>query len=261
MSGAPYLESALLRQAGFCHAFFTRSGGVSPGPFASLNFSISVGDEAENVAENLERAAASLGIPRSGIFFASQVHGSAVRCVSSDDSPEEVLYEPADGLVTACGRVACAVRTADCVPVLIADCATGAVAAAHAGWRGVVCGIVAATITALRELRGSTGPLIAAIGPHISRTAFEVSGEVAEQLARSSGDPGVVDRALGPRPHVDLRRAVRAQLAAAGLAPEAIDDVLGCTYTEPERFFSFRRDGSRSGRHLSAIVARNHSGS
>jgi YfiH family protein len=256
MSPAAYRASPLLTAAGFRHAFFTRRGGVSSGPFASLNFSVKVGDTAENVARNLDLAGACLGVPRSRIFFSSQVHGSAVRALDASDTPEQVIFDAADALVTGELGLACGVRTADCVPVLIADPTSGVVAAAHAGWRGVVAGILAATVAELERSGASRRALIAAIGPHISRAAFEVSEEVARALAEAAGDDGVVDRERGSKPYVDLRRAVRLQLSRLGLSQAAIDDVPGCTYGDPEHFFSFRRDGPESGRHISVIVAR-----
>jgi copper oxidase (laccase) domain-containing protein len=137
---------------------------------------------------------------------------------------------------------------------LLADRRSGAVAAAHAGWRGAVQGIVSASIEALRALAPDPD-LIAAIGPHISLAAFEVSEDVAETILKASRDPDIVDRSR-PKPHLDLRRMLRAELRWQGLKDAAIDDVWGCTVLEPERFFSFRRDGKASGRHLSAIVPR-----
>ncbi|HEY6557473.1 MAG TPA: peptidoglycan editing factor PgeF [Polyangiaceae bacterium] len=255
MSPAEYLTSPLLTAAGFRHAFFTRRGGVSKGPFSSLSFSVKVGDTPENVARNLDLAGACLGVARAQLFFSSQVHGNVVRELDRGDTPEEVLFEAADALVTDVSGLACSVRTADCVPVLIADPRSGVVAAAHAGWRGVVCGILAETVATLERRGAASQALIAAIGPHISCAAFEVSEEVAGALADAAGD-SVVDRARGPKPHVDLRQAVRLQLTRLGLACDAIEDVPGCTYGDPERFFSFRRDGAESGRHISAIVAR-----
>jgi YfiH family protein len=145
------------------------------------------------------------------------------------------------------------VRTADCVPILLADPSTGAVAAVHAGWRGVVARVTEAAVTALREAGAETSKLIAAIGPHISLAAFEVSEDVAEQLVESSPDRDVVSRDFGAKPHVDMRRIVRAQLRVLGLAQSAIDDVRGCTVCDDD-LFSYRRDGKRSGRLLSAIV-------
>jgi copper oxidase (laccase) domain-containing protein len=107
----------------------------------------------------------------------------------------------------------------------------------------------------LREIAGGETDLVAAIGPHISLQAFEVSEEVAREIAAASPDPDVVDTTFGPRPHVDLRRVIRAQLRVAGVPEANIDDVFGCTVGDPTQFFSFRRDGPKSGRHLSAIVA------
>ncbi|HMJ10718.1 MAG TPA: polyphenol oxidase family protein, partial [Polyangiaceae bacterium] len=183
MNRAEYLVSPLLSRAGFRHAFFTRRGGVSSGPFRSLNFSIKVGDTPENVARNLERAAASLNMLRSEIFFASQVHGRTVRELTERDTPEELVFVSADALVARRPGLGCAVRTADCVPILLADPQTGAVGAAHAGWRGVVSGILDATLESLRGFGASADRLIAAVGPHISRAAFEVSEDVAQAIA------------------------------------------------------------------------------
>lgn len=256
MNSAEFLESPLLRDAGFVHAFFTRNGGVSTGPFASLSFSHTVGDDPENVRENLARAARALGIEPARLFFLSQVHGRLVHEVDGSAIVEEVVRTEGDALVSRDPTVACGVRSADCVPVLVADRRSGAVAAVHAGWRGVVAGAVESAIERLSALVEAPAELVAAIGPHISLEAFEVSEEVASELLACSPDPGVVEGRPGARPHVDLRRLVRAKLVARGLAPEAIDDVAGCTVLEPERFFSFRRDGARSGRHLSAIVPR-----
>lgn len=256
MTRAEFLVSPLLKSAGFRHAFFTRGGGVSRPPFASLSFSVSVGDDPEHVRENLRRASEALELPSPLVFFASQVHGTTTLRVDGSSSPEEVMKREADAIVSGVPSLACAVRTADCVPLLIGDRRSGAVGAVHAGWRGVELGVIESAVGALRELLAGPGDLVAAVGPHISLGAFEVGEDVAARLAAVSPDPDVVDRSFGPKPHVDLRRIVRAKLGALGLEPSAIDDVGGCTVLEPERFFSFRRDGARSGRHLSAIVAR-----
>lgn len=255
VSRAESLKSPLLSAAGFRHAFFTRRGGVSRAPFESLNFSVSVGDEPEAVEANLARAAEALDVEPDRICFLSQVHGTQARFATGATRLKDVLFRQGDAILSQSSEIACGVRSADCVPILIADRESGAVAAAHAGWRGVVRGVVASTVTALRNTIRKDGTLLAAIGPHISLAAFEVSSEVADQLAGSSPAIGVVDTSRA-RPHVDLRRIVRAQLESMGLLPDHIDDVLGCTLSEPERFFSYRRDGQRSGRHLSAIVAR-----
>lgn len=247
--------SRLLSEAGFAHAFFTRRGGVSGGPYASLNFSISVGDTPENVGRNLASAAEALGVEAGRIYFMSQVHGDRTYVLDGNEQPSEVLLEQGDAIVATDPTLACAVRTADCVPLLLADAKSGAVAAVHAGWRGLVSGVIASAVLALRTHSGRDPELIAAIGPHISLAAFEVSEDVAEALERAAPGLPVVNR-LEPKPHVDLRLIARAQLSAEGVSTEHIEDVVGCTFGDPERYFSFRRDGARSGRHLHAIVPR-----
>lgn len=256
MEQAEFLSSPLLSRAGFRHAFFTRNGGVSTGPYASLSFSESVGDDPENVRENLSRAARVLGVEPVLLFFLSQVHGKVVHQVRRDSLREDIVRTEGDALVSSDPEVGCGVRSADCVPVLLGELRSGAVAAVHAGWRGVVAGAVEAAASRLTALAGGRAELLAAIGPHISLAAFEVSEEVARELVAVSPDTGVIERRPGARPHVDLRRLVRAKLRALGLDAASIDDVRGCTVEDAGRFFSFRRDGARSGRHLSAIVAR-----
>jgi YfiH family protein len=251
---AEFLHSALLREAGFRHAFFTRNGGVSQGAYRSLSFSIAAGDEADHVRQNLERAASVLGVTSARVHFLSQVHGQKAITLAGTEDQQALIRVEGDALASRAPALACGVRSADCVPVLLADRNSGAVAAAHAGWRGAVNGIVSSAVAALRAL-ASDPDLIAAIGPHISLAAFEVSEDVAEALLSASRDPNIVDR-THQKPHVDLRRMLRAELRAIGLAEASIDDVWGCTVLEPARFFSFRRDGKASGRHLSAIVPR-----
>jgi len=134
--------------------------------------------------------------------------------------------------------------------------ASGAVAAVHAGWRGVVADVVGAAVAALRAGAPGEPDLVAAIGPHISAAAFEVGEDVATALGAVAPEVPAVRRSPGGRPCVDLRALVRAELVRAGVPTAAIDDVAGCTFSEPDRFFSFRRDGAHSGRHLAAIVAR-----
>lgn len=251
---AEFLESKLLRREGFRHAFFTRNGGVSTGAYRSLSFSIAAGDSPANVAANLARAATALGVARERVHFLSQVHGREVHVLHGTEAPSDTLQREGDALVSLARGLACGVRSADCVPVLIADRKSGAVAAAHAGWRGAVQRVVTSAVESLRALAPGAD-LIAAIGPHISLAAFEVSPEVAREIQEASADRDVVDESRA-KPHVDLRRVLRAELGTLGLASEAIDDVWGCTVLDAEHFFSYRRDGKQSGRHLSAIVPR-----
>jgi YfiH family protein len=253
--GAEFLASELFLDAGFRHAFFTRRGGVSEGPYESLNFSRAVGDAPERVAQNVGLAAEALGVTAEHVYFLSQVHGAEARVLTGDERASDVLELEGDALVSRAAGVACGVRTADCVPILLADRRSGAVAAIHAGWRGVVRGVVEAGVEKLREVAGDRGELIAVLGPHIRADAFEVDEDVADELASVSPVPCIVRRD-GKKPHVRLDNIVRAKLVAVGVARDQIDDVGGCTVTEVPQFFSFRRDGKVGGRHLSAIVPR-----
>lgn len=256
-TGPKPLTSALLAREGFRHAFFTREGGLSAAPFDSLNFSKRVGDSEESVRENLRLAAECLGVPRAKLYFLSQVHGTDVVSLTGGESPDEVVHRTGDVALSSAPGVACGVRIADCVPVLIADRVSGAGAAIHSGWQGTALGVVCSAITALRKLIGNEGELVAAIGPHIERCCFEVGEDVAERLSACAPfEQEVILRDRGPKPHVDLRAIVREQLRALGLDDHAIDDVYGCTRCDSERFFSYRRDRDRSGRHLAAIVTR-----
>lgn len=252
--------SPLLSRAGFRHAFFTRLGGVSSGSFQTLSFSTAVGDDPLHVAENLRRAGALLGVSEERILYLSQVHGCHVHVCRSPAVRSHTITLEGDAIGGAVPNHAYAVRSADCVPVLVADDQSGAVMAIHAGWRGIVRGVVEAGVASLREGAGTRARLLAAIGPHISGEAFEVSEEVASELAAvcpGSMPPAFVKRPGGrAKPHVDLRLIVTRKLLELGLEPASIDHVGGCTLREPERYFSFRRDGKQSGRHLSAIVPR-----
>ncbi len=247
------LESPLLRDAGFAHAFLTRRGGASTGPFSSLSFVQASGDTPEHVRENLRRVGAHLGVADSHIYYLSQVHGTETHVAHCSLDQEEFWSRKGDIVLTSDERAAAAIRTADCVPVLLACRKTGWVAACHSGWLGCVRGAAISAVRALEEQ--GANDLIAAIGPHISKTAFEVGPDVAQQLLDASPDQGIVDLSY-EKPHVDLRKMVRAQLVQSGVSDALIDDVHGCTLLEPERFFSFRRDKNPSGRMLSLIVPR-----
>jgi hypothetical protein len=247
-----FRQSALLLEEGFRHAFFTRNGGVSGGPCRSLNFSYAVGDESTHVDQNLALAAQTLGVATNRVFFAAQLHGAGVVELAGTEAQLDVVFTEADALTSGRPDLACSVRTADCVPILIADPSTGRVAAIHAGWRGLVADVVGA---AAIRLGGPAGRWVAAVGPHISQNAFEVSEDVASQLEACAPTEAVL-RQEGMKPHVSLASIVRAQLERVGMKGERIDIVAGCTRDEPELFFSFRRDGKHSGRHLSAIVPR-----
>ena len=236
--------------------------GVSAAPIDALNLQSvqangriaegEVRDSHDAIVENHARFFAAAGIGRDAVVAdASQVHGCAVV------RAEQTLASraAADAVTSARGGRAVLVRVADCVPVLIGDPRTGAVAAVHAGWRGVVAGVVPAAFAALRELGVDPRACVAAVGPCISAKHFEIGPEVAEELAKADLAACVVAPGVhGPKHHADLVHAVRMQLERCGVARASIDAEPPCTYADRARFFSYRRDGARSGR-LAAIIA------
>ena len=181
----------------------------------------------------------------------TQVHGAVVHVVDSATRPTE-----GDGLWTKMPGLKIGVRVADCVPILLYDPGLPAVAAVHAGWRGTVAGITLASVSKGEDLLGvSRGRLRAAIGPAIGPCCFEVGLEVIEGLSTLGLSDEDLGRVPGPRgrPHIDLRRANRLLLERGGLLPGNIELVGGCTYCDAERYDSYRRDGSESGRMRAVI--------
>jgi polyphenol oxidase len=218
--------------------FTTRRGGVSSGPFASLNIGRKTADAGANVDANRERLAAIVGLPRQRFLYGIQVHGARVRRATEPPGPARPAVEE-DGQATALPDAPALVFVADCLPVLLA--ADGGVAALHCGWRGLAGGIVAEGVAALREV-GAEGPISAAIGPGARGCCYEVSEEVHAHF----GDGRVGERNL------DLPGIAQRQLRAAGV--EAVHDVGLCTICAgDELFFSHRRDHGVTGRQAGVV--------
>ncbi len=259
------VQSPLLDLPGRVHGFTTRRGGVSEGVFSSLNFSPKWPEEREAVAQNHRLLAEHLGYDPHRLYRVFQVHGREGVHVTGQPV-KQVYANRADFLVTGQPGVTVGVITADCVPALIADATGPAVAAVHAGWRGLVAGVLEAAVKTLRQRLGSRPQnLRAALGPSIGPCCFEVGPEVVDAFAEAfPGEPGLVrrpeeksptpDRARGDRrSHVDLWTAARLALQRAGLASEHIDVPPGCTHCDARRYHSYRRDGPRVGQHLSVV--------
>ncbi|WP_456425223.1 peptidoglycan editing factor PgeF [Rhodocaloribacter sp.] len=229
---------------GLAVAFTTRHGGVSEPPYASLNLSLSTGDDAARVRENRRRLAEALGFAPDALAVAGQVHGAKVRAV---DTPG--LYSGFDGLVTAAPGVLLCITAADCAAVLLADAEAGVVGACHAGWRGAAARIVPETVAAMTALGASPARMRAFVGPCISAKHFEVGPEVAERFA-----PAFVRRfPEKDKPHVDLKTALAAQLTGAGLPSDAVEVSPHCTFAETRDFFSHRAEGGVTGRMMGVI--------
>ena len=217
----------------------TRQSGVSIGPYASLNLGEHVGDDPQAVAANRKRVQRELGhaVPR----WLKQVHG--VRVARDGESTQE----PADAAVTAEPGTACVIMTADCLPLIFCDRHGTRVAAAHAGWRGLAAGVLEATLQSM-----GTTDVLAWMGPAIGPKAYEVGPEVREAFVRHSAE--AVEAFLPGRAEgkwwCDLYMLARQRLEASGV--KAVYGGGFCTFTDRERFFSFRRDGE-SGRMATLV--------
>ncbi|MFC4726202.1 peptidoglycan editing factor PgeF [Glycocaulis abyssi] len=226
---------------GIVHAFTTRTGGVSEGPFDSLNLSWSRGDNKDHVAQNRARVARALGVTR--LVFANQVHGDTV--LKADGPPEGWSVGEGDALITSQSGFALCTQVADCVPVLLHDPVNHAVGAIHSGWRSTVKNITARTIAAMGAAYGSRSEdLRAAIGPAISKANYRVGPEVLDAFRGLFGAlderlAGAMDAEGGAG--LDVAEAVHRQLLSAGVAQDHISRIRACTFADEERFFSSRR--------------------
>jgi YfiH family protein len=253
MTALPVLTSKLLDAAGARHAFFTRRGGVSQGIYASLNVGLGSGDDPAAVRENRARCAAHFGAKT--IVTAHQVH-SASALVADGPWPDAPPH--ADGVVSATAGVVCGALAADCAPVLFVDADARVVAAAHAGWKGALTGVVEATISQLERLGAARDRLRAAVGPCIGPQSYEVGAEFLARFVETDPAYAAFFRpgAAADKAMFDLPAFVLSRLRAAGVG--ACEWVGHDTCAEADDFFSNRRAFKRGepdyGRLLSAIT-------
>ena len=251
----PVVQSPLLSALpGVRHAFFTRQGGVSKGLFDSLNVGRGSSDEAADVGENRARAAGWFGVMPDALNTCYQIHSA--RALTAE-APWGRYRPEGDGVVTDQRSVVCGALHADCAPVLIADPKARVVAAAHAGWKGALTGIVAETVAAMERLGANRADMVAAVGPCISQASYEVGEEFEATFLEA--DPAhaawFAPGAPGKR-QFDLPGFVLSRLADAGVT--RAEWVGRDTCTEGALFFSNRRAFKQGepdyGRLLSAIM-------
>lgn len=216
---------------GVCAASTLRTGGFSRGRYAGLNLGDHVGDDGDAVRANRQRVVERLGLPTEPVWL-RQVHGARVLAA------EGATGQAADGVFSARPGQVCAVMTADCLPVLLCSLDGERVAAVHGGWRSLAAGIMATAVAAL-----GTAQLMAWLGPAIGPQAFEVGSAVRDAFLRTDAGLDGAFRPVGDGKWLaDLYAIARRQLGSLGVA-----QCYGgghCTYSDPERFFSFRRDGA-----------------
>ncbi len=256
MSEIEALSSPLLAaQTGVRHAFFTRTGGVSRGVYASLNLGPGSSDDAADVQENRRRAADYFAIEPALLLTGYQIHSARATTVEGPwtDGPPE-----GDAIVTARPGIACGALAADCAPVLIADAEARVVAAVHAGWKGALGGVVASAVAAMAALGARPDRMVAAVGPCIGPDSYEVGLEFLDRFVAEA--PGAArffrSGAAADKRLFDLPGFVLDRLNQAGVGAS---EWIGLdTYADADRFYSNRRALHRGeadyGRLLSAIM-------
>jgi YfiH family protein len=250
-----YVTSKLFQASSVIHGFSNRYGGFSLPPYHGLNFGMESGDSPAAVEANFTLLATRLGCRVENLVCAKQRHTDNVLVIDGKKDLIAASTEIADALVTSIPGVFLAVRTADCLPILIVDPETRTVAAVHAGWRGCLKRIIAKTVNTLLE-RGSDGSdLIAAIGPCIDpmrlRLAGESKNEIEQKIAPSTSLH--YDSSDRQALYFDLKTAAFNQLVGSGVSQKNIEILDGYTYSMPGRYFSYRRDANSSARHLNFV--------
>ncbi len=245
-----YYQFKLINEAGgVSHGVFTRAGGASNPPFASLNVGATVGDDLQAVQANRQRMAQALGVRDEDVRTTWQVHSADVVIVRHG---QEQPYPPprADAIITADAGVPLAMRFADCVPLLLYDPVQRVLAMAHAGWRGTLAGVGPAAVETMRDAFGcNPGDILAGVGPSIGPGSYEVGPEVIEQVVNTFGDDAgrlVRPSAREGHGYLDLWSANRHLLQAAGV--ESVEIAAMCTAEHVNEWFSHRAENGKTGR-------------
>jgi YfiH family protein len=251
--GLPIYQFEMWNSAPFCHGVFTRHGGVSHGPWDSLNVGGTVGDEVENVAENHRRLYTSLGLDPARACSVWQVHGADTVIATTPPQNRRWLNR-ADGMVTNQRGLPLMMRFADCVPILFYDPVQTVVGIAHAGWRGTLNGAQVSVVETMQQAFGCRPQDIqAGIGPSIGPEAYQVGEEVVAEVQHVLGTTeGIISRAEDGSAYFDLWEANRRILANAGL--EQIEVAGISTAQRTDDFFSHRAEKGRTGR-FGAVIA------
>lgn len=240
------------------HCFTTKLGGVSTGVLASMNIAIKLDETEENVTKNFEILGSALGFGIDDLVLTRQVHSDIVRVVTRDDCNGcfHRDYPECDALVTNDPGVALVVFTADCTPLLFHDPVTGAVGAAHAGWRGTAAQIGAKTVEAMvRRFGCDPADIRAAIGPNVGFCHFETDADVPEAMLAAFGEEAqAFIRPVGNKYYVNLKEMNALSLRRAGVTHIEISE--DCTMCRPDRYWSHRITGSSRGSQGAVIVCK-----
>ena len=251
----PLLKFHILEETGIVeHCFTTRAGGVSEGIFSSLNLSYTRGDQKDAVDENYRRLAQALGVAPGDFVLSDQTHTTNVLRVGTSDKGCGVTrprpYTDVDGLITNEPGVVLSTFFADCVPLYFVDPVHRAIGMSHSGWRGTVHRMGEVTLQAMaREFGSRPEDVIAAVGPSICRSCYEVSEDVADEFKREFPDiiPDILDEKGGGKYQLDLWKCNEHILLDAGILPENLAVTNLCTCCNPTLLFSHRASGGKRG--------------
>ena len=238
------------------HAFFTSSGGVSQGVYATLNGGVGSNDAPAKVEVNRARMAAALGVAPDRLLTAYQIHSPDV--VVAEKPWARADRPRADAIVTRMPDLAVGVSTADCAPLLFAEPQAGVIGAAHAGWRGALTGVIEATVSAMENLGAERGRIAAALGPTIRQPNYEVGPEFVARFDAADMENARFFTPSDRPGHAmfDLAGYIAARVQRAGIVN--FEDLGLCTFAEPDRFFSYRRmtrlGEADYGRHINGIA-------
>ncbi|GIV66368.1 MAG: peptidoglycan editing factor PgeF [Chloroflexota bacterium] len=236
-------------------AVFTRKGGVSPQPWASLNLGGTVGDSRENVIENRRRIFDALGIEVESIFDVWQVHSDKI-LLSEKPRPLDHPHEKADAIVTNNPSITLFMRFADCVPILLFDPVHQVIGLIHAGWKGTVQKIAAKTVQFMaQQFNSSPADILAGIGPSIGVDHYIIGDDVVQEVNKSFGSQGkIVLHPVNGSIHFDLWSANEILLREVGVKSIQVAQV--CTACDLERWFSHRAEQGKTGRFAALIKLR-----
>ncbi len=245
----PFIQSYSLfsKYQTLLQVFSTRSGGFSKAPYNSLNLGMHSGDDKKTVTQNRDHFFKSVNIPKERLVFPEQVHSANVHLVSKPG-----VIAKCDALITSERNLFLTIQTADCFPVFLFDPRAGAIGIVHSGWRGTAAHIVPKTISLMEnKLNCRTGNMLAAIGPGVQQSCYQVDTETASRFDAKfllADGPGHFK--------LDVQGTIVEQLLASGIERENIEVDKTCTHCATDRYYSYRRDGKQSGRMMGVIGMR-----
>ena len=254
-NGLPLLQFPQLeKHEGLFHAVTTRQGGISTGPFTSLNLGLNTGDVSHHVLHNRRKVLSALGWKPESLISPIQIHGNRVVTVTQGFSGRgtgdiDLGFGGADGLLTREKGLMLMIKVADCFPVFLYDPLKKAIGLIHAGWRGAASGIITSGIEAMGASFGCKPENIeAGIGPGIGTCCFVVGADVREAFKKQNLGTAVLRTDEGKRLHCDLKQVISRELLTCGLRKDNIGTADACTCCNEALFYSHRRDNGKTGR-------------